>query len=404
MKYLKYFLVVSFFFAGFNLSSCSDDKELFIQSIIEDDNQDNGNDEDGDGNDGADDDTDNQDSTDDGDQTDDNENPDDPDPDPDDDNPDTGEPPVVDENITVATWKNFADAAISHTWDDSYDQQIEIAVPLFDSYNMNTTLYMLPNKIDNWQPYRNAYQNGHEIASHTMSHPSFDGLDRERVEAELKNSKEIITQNMDYSECHTMAYPFCDTENYNLTEQYYIAARGCQGRVEKSTPDDFMEIAAILCGEGTANFTTTHLNNIAQSAAQENGWAVYLFHMIDGTGGFNISSNTLGQHLQFLDNNGEKYWVDSFLNVVKYIRERNNITVHLLREDASEIAISCTDNLDDNIYNFPITLKKEIPSNWANATAEQASVSMESYILEEAGKKYLVFNVVPDGGDIIIAP
>ncbi len=316
----------------------------------------------------------------------------------------------IDPSITIATWKNFASSAISHTWDDSYNEQIEIAVPLFDSYDMNTTLFMLPNKINNWEKYRQAYLNGHEIGSHTLSHPNFNGMGYEAIEAELKTSKELIEQNLGMADCNTFAYPYCSTENFGLTEQYYIAARSCQSTVEGSTPNDFMNIASFLCGEGTSYNTTESLNSIARSALQTKGWGVYLFHLIDGAGGFTISSDVLDQHLAFLSENKEDFWVDSFVNVIKYIKQRNSAVMEIISENENQITLSYIDNLDNGIYNYPISFQKEIPGEWNNSAVKviQNGEIRESYITEEddngVAKKYLVFNVIPDRGEILIGP
>lgn len=310
--------------------------------------------------------------------------------------------------IEIATWKNFANSAISHTWDDAYSEQIEIAVPLYNTYGMNTTLFVLPNKIKNWEPYKEAFEDGHEIASHTLTHPSLDDLTQSEVEYELKESKDIIVQQMGYNDCLTLAYPYCHEDSFNLSKDFYIAARSCQGRIEKSTPDDFMKISSFLCGQGSSYYTSNQLNSIAESALEQKGWGVYMFHLIDGNGGYSIDSSALNQHLNYLSNNSDDYWVDTFLNVVKYIKERNAVNIAVVEQSETQIILSCSDNLDDDIYDSPITFKFELPSNWflnnSNLNVFQGTKACEYYYLNQESKNYIVVNAVPDRGNIIIQP
>ncbi|WP_293295441.1 polysaccharide deacetylase family protein [Allomuricauda sp.] len=398
MRFKHIYLLI--FFLSLNVQSCSDDTQMFLESVVEEENPSTDSAEPNEKED-PDDNIDDSTQDDSGTVGDDNTS----DPDSTDDPVDQG---TIDPTIEIATWKNFAASAVSHTWDDAYKQQVDIAIPLFDEFDMHTTLFVLPNNIDNWDPYRTAYLNGHEIASHTMSHPDFDKLSATEVEYQLSRSQEVIFQNMEYNDCLTLAYPYCHADSFNLTEKYYIAARTCQSRIEKSTPDNFMEVAAFLCGEGSAYYTADQLNSIARSAKDQTGWGVYMFHLIDGTGGYSIDSEVLRQHLTFLSSNPQDYWVDSFLNVVKYIKQRNVAEIRLVEENSNQIVLSYSDILDDEIFDFPITFKRMISSDLQSDDIQvfQDSKECESFVVEEmvngSLKRFIVFNAVPDSGNIVI--
>ena len=306
--------------------------------------------------------------------------------------------------IEIATWYNFREAAITHTWDDSSTGHIEIVIPLFDLFNFNTTLFSLPNNIDDWSLYRQAHNRGHEIASHTVTHSSFSEISPEAIEQELKNSQELINQGMGSSDCHTFAYPFCSTESYGLTQKYYIGARTCDGRVEESTPTDYMKISSIICGGAPQNSTSNDFNNIAVSALEKNGWAIYLFHDIDGSGQYAITSQNVKEHLEYLSNNSQIYWVDTFLNVIKYAKERDAIEINPIEITDLSISFNFKDSLPDLIFNFPLTLKKEIPFSWqlSGITLMQGNQELIFDYIENDTKKYILFNAIPDKGIIEI--
>lgn len=314
---------------------------------------------------------------------------------------------VADQNlnttIEIALWKGFKEVAISHTWDDSSAGHIDLAIPIFDSFNLKTTLFTLPNNVRDWNKYKEASANGHEIASHSISHPSFANINQTLIEQELQQSQLLINQFMNFDKCLTFAYPFCATEDFNLTEKYYIAARSCTNKIEKSTPEDFFKVNAILSGGGSAYTSSDDLNQIAQNALTQNGWAVYLFHAIGEEANY-LRTNDLNKHLQFLADESDIFWVDTFLNVIKYIKERNSAKIDISIDD-NIINIHLSDQLNNNIFNFPLTLKKEVPTSWVNDNIEvmQNGSPVEFNLISGKDFNSIIFNAIPDSGTISIA-
>lgn len=97
---------------------------------------------------------------------------------------------------SIATWKGFAQSAVSYTWDDNTAKQLTDALPLFDRYGFKTTFFVITNSNPNWNGLKAAQDNGHEIASHTLSHPSLNILPDSIQEKEQKEAQEIINKKM----------------------------------------------------------------------------------------------------------------------------------------------------------------------------------------------------------------
>lgn len=307
------------------------------------------------------------------------------------------------EEWEIATWKNFSKSAITHTWDDNTANQLTTALPIYDEFGFKTTFFVTNLWNPNWTGFKTASLNGHEIASHTLTHPSFATLTAAEISAELSGSQNNINEKIGNKNCLTMAYPFCVSENNKLTEKIYIAARICDGKIVPKVPGDFMKISSFACGTETSNTTAAHFNAIADQAVSENGWAVYLFHGIDNDGGYSpIESAELRNHLQYLKTNKEIFWVETFVNVAKYIKERQAATIQQTSSNKNAIAANLTDNLDNSIYNYPITLKKEIPMTWNKIIVIQNNSPIDFKIITESSKKYAIINAVPDGGEIQI--
>ncbi|SNQ44792.1 Polysaccharide deacetylase [Cellulophaga lytica] len=312
---------------------------------------------------------------------------------------------VEDLDVEIATWFGFKRSSVTHTWDDSNYNQINIAIPLYDSFNLKTTLFSLPNKIKYWEPYKKAYDNGHEVASHSLNHLNFEKITSSQIENELKESKNEINEKMQTVNCLTFAYPYCGSEAYGLTEKYYIAARSCKNSIQSNKPSDYYDLGGVLCGETTQYFLGEQLNDLAQKSIDSNGWAIYLFHNIDIEGGFSVNSQELKKHLTYLNQNIDIYWVATFLDVVKYIKEREAVSIKVKNQTSNLIEISITDNLDDSIYNHPITVKKKIPSETIDSSlvVKQSNVGLDYGIAKLGDSKFVIFNVIPDTGTVSIS-
>ena len=319
---------------------------------------------------------------------------------------------IIAQNIApgyeVGVWQNFRSAAVTHTFDDNDLNQLAVAVLMFNEFNFKLTLFAITDatsgwRSPNWPGLAEAATQGHEIASHTITHPRLNELSIEQQTTELKNSHDTINENITGQSALTLAYPYCVLSNASLTTQYYIAARGCQGSVERSTPLDMMNISSIICGSEGSVRTAANFNSRVDAAVNSKGWCVFLIHGIDSDGGWSpVSSGEIRGHLEYLHANDNKFWVDTFGNVVRYIRERNAASVSEISAEENSITVQLTDGLDDAIYNYPITIRRVLPQDWPSASAAQNGESISAKIVEINSEKYVMFDAIPDGGDIVL--
>ena len=192
----------------------------------------------------------------------------------------TGYGQTVDPPYEVGTWQGFRLAAITYTFDDGCSNQYAIAIPMFNEFDFDLTMYPVINWSPNWTALQEAAAEGHEIGSHTMSHPYLNQLTAEQQKAELENSQNVTNSHVEGSQCITLAYPYCVPGNLALTSQYYIAARHCQGYIERTTPSNFYQISSIICGSQGSVKTIEDFNARFENAAITNGWCVFLIHFI----------------------------------------------------------------------------------------------------------------------------
>ena len=297
----------------------------------------------------------------------------------------------------IALWKNNCNAAISFTFDDNSPGQISTALPLFDQYNFKATFFTMFKSSPNWNGLRRAISNGHEVGSHSMTHTSFAELSVEEQGFEQLTSRDIINDSLGAKTCLSFAYPFCDPGNKKTTQRYFISARGCNGQIESSLPNDLMNVSSIVCGtEGPIN-SSVQFEKIAKESSSEMGWLVYLLHGIDNDGGWSpLKSEVLNAHLEYLNRNRQVYWVDSYINIVKYIREREETNILELSKSSDDITLELRNNLDSKIYDQPLTVLRMLPDHWYNAVASQNDKLVSTSIVSNGLNRYIQFDAIPN--------
>jgi len=310
---------------------------------------------------------------------------------------------AVETPFEIGTWGNFCKGAISHTFDDyptsSTNQQVASGQAAFDEKGFHMTLFVLPSACSdgNWNSLKAAFAKGHEVASHNNEHNS--------NASGLVPSQRTIKSKVPGEMCVSIAYPNCNTPGDAQVLQTYIAGRNCDGQVNPKTPRNFAQIFSKMFGtcSGCPN-DANGLNSYADQAANNNGWAVTCNHGIgsDGHSWAVTNLDAMKQHLSYLDKNRDKIWCETFGNVARYIKERDAASLTVESSTQNSIKVKLTDNLPDSIYNYPLSIRRELPQGWTEVLVTQDGKEVKDTILRVNSKDYVMFNAVPDGGDILI--
>ncbi len=297
----------------------------------------------------------------------------------------------------IATWDNWCRTAVTFTFDDggNLTKSHKWAAEQMDLYGFKGTFYLVTNWTSGfWNDYKAIAQNGHEIGSHTVSHPA-DCKD------ELETSKEIIESKIGQP-CLTIAYSNCNHPDCEVLD-YYIGGRICSGDVNSSNPADLSNIDAIICGTSGVSSETQFMS---KCTGANNGWVVFLIHGIQGYESFSYSptsDTTFLSVLLWLQQNKSTFWVTTMRDAIMYIKERNSAKFTKYSENASRVTYKLTlpTALTSNTlcnWDYPLSLRVPLPSGWSDATVKQNSKTIESEIKD--GKVY--FKAIPNGGNIVL--
>lgn len=293
----------------------------------------------------------------------------------------------------LATWRGFRACAVSYTFDDNSPKQFSVAQPMFDARGLPATFFCIVGSPSpsQWATIESASSKGHEIGSHTLTHPDLTTLTDAQVNTEESGSKSLIESHT-RKKCVSLAYPYCMVPKKPITSQYYPFARSCNGSLVPSTPSDFLSIGAMDPG--------IEMNTASDQAASSGSWLVWLIHGIDNDAACcPIASSVLQSNLDYVAANTNKWWIETFGNVCRYIQERNAAVLMIVSNGATNITVRLTHDLDNTIFNYPVTLRRPIPSGWQAAAITQNGASVPGQIVNGN----LMFDVVPNGGDITLS-
>ena len=315
---------------------------------------------------------------------------------------------VFAQDAEIATWAGFRKAAVSFTFDDGPQSDVGVALPMFDKYGYKATFNIVTGWVGgqgmiSWDGVKQLASSGHEIASHSDSHPNGQPMPGN----EIASSKQTLNSKVQQKYgCITLAYPNCDTPGDSQVLQNYVVGRICNGSwkggsdiMGKDGPNNWAAVSALMTGnQGTSDFKGN-----MQKAVQQGGWVAFLTHgFTTGTNGYATYSptdaSTMEGSLQYAQQNDKDIWVAPMGHVAMYIKERKASKAQA-SSSGSPITVQLTHNIKDNIsnYDYPLSLRVKYSGSTANVT--QAGAKLESKI--DGG--YVYFDAVPNAGEIVIA-
>jgi peptidoglycan/xylan/chitin deacetylase (PgdA/CDA1 family) len=302
----------------------------------------------------------------------------------------------------IAPLFEFRKSAVSLTFDDGSKNQFEIGLPMLKEHNLPATFYLITNSIDT-ATSRFLVKNSSaefELGSHTASHPDLIKIGKAEARNELRNSQLFLKENFGINSGLTMSYPWGihNKAIKLLTAEYYMAARSTYPGYNSFTSLDRYSLSI----QGfDANSDANRANLWVNFAIKNNLWLIEMIHGINNIGYSPIDSAVLSEHLDYIVNAGDKIWCGTVSDVIKYLDESRNAIVSCDFYTDSVFTIRAEDYLDDMIYDYPLTLRVKVPSNW-----EKISISdVEKFRVEITNKsKFVIFNTLPDNSEHTLRP
>ena len=262
-----------------------------------------------------------------------------------------------------------------------------------------------------WDILRNAYNSGHEIANHTVSHPYMPVMDKANILYEIDKCSQDIEDHLGVKhilsiECPygiddkrvlSYVYPKFPFVRNGLTDSFIKEILRGDPQEPVSTDKEYVQWQ-----RGPVTKTSLdEMNKWIDETIQKNVWLVLVIHGVEGIGWEAIPKERLEKYFDYIKSNENNLWVATFQDAYKYVRERMNTKVES-KSNSKKITINLSNNLDEEIYNLPVTLKTFVPNYWKDINVMQSNKKLDFQTTNEEGKIYIQYNVMPNISTIII--
>ena len=350
------------------------------------------------------------------------------------------------QNYGLLRFTNYAEdrqSAFSLTFDDGLLTQIENVRLILNEHGFNGTFYVLPPylteslpgiwRYGTWPGFQAMALEGHEIGSHTMNHYDLTTLQWGNISEdstllfELYQSKIFIDQKIQSQKCISLNYPYtlhnsfvdsaaslfykngrtigqvANDSSLSEDEWYGLKAKVVEFSLPRnSVDDDYDELQSFLLW--TINSIENHK------------WGMIIIHdvvpfvQLDSLINLGIyepiTSEWLGWLCDFLSarSSNKEIWIETVGNITRYIRERDNSIYQVVSSTNQLIEINVMDNLDNSIYNYPLSAYIKIPDSWNYVRTEQNGlIDTLTTIVTDTGRVVLA-KVIPDNGILKVSP
>jgi peptidoglycan/xylan/chitin deacetylase (PgdA/CDA1 family) len=261
-----------------------------------------------------------------------------------------------------------------------------------------------------WAQYKSYAAQGHEIASHTVTHPRLAALDEANMLYELEQSKADLLKFIGPESIFSAEGPY-GTENERVMEYAHKVYPSLRNRMPEEWLEEINRGSRMTPGESNKEYvqwqrgpvTRIDINQMKSWVdtvlTHDNNWLVLVFHGVENLGWEPKTRPELVEYFSYMKANEQDLWIETFRDVTKYLRQRKATEVSS-KVESDAITINLTSDLDPEIYSIPLTLKTYIPANWTSATLSQGPENNTLSIQKDEKGNFVVYDVKPGGGDV----
>lgn len=254
-----------------------------------------------------------------------------------------------------------------------------------------------------WEQYKSYAEQGHEISSHTVTHPRLAVLDEANMLYELEQSKADLAKFMGEEAKFSAEGPY-GTEDERVMEYARKIYPALRNRMPEDWLDEINRGSKTLPGNSTNEYvqwqrgalSTTGIDQMKAWTdtviAHDNIWLVLVIHGVEDYGWEPLKREELTQYFGDLKENEDSLWVATFGDVTKYLRERKATKIKSTLE-GNEISITLNSDLDSKVYDIPLTFKTYLPDDWNGASLIEKEGNKLLEVMSDSGGKYVFYSI-----------
>ncbi|MBD1364764.1 polysaccharide deacetylase family protein [Mucilaginibacter sp. ZT4R22] len=262
-----------------------------------------------------------------------------------------------------------------------------------------------------WADIRRYAKQGHEFASHMVTHPRLAALDEANMLYEMQSSRLDILRELGARYTFSAEGPF-GTENERVMQYLYKVYPALRNRMpepwlkeisrgNRSNPGS-TDKKYIQFQRGATTKTPMPMMKawVDTTANKDNTWLVLTFHGVDGIGWEALTHQQLDEYFSYIKAK-DKLWVATFGDATRYIRERQSASVKSFGNNGS-ITVSLSHPLNKAMYNLPLTLKTYVPAGWKKVKVSQGTkTSMVVPVAQQGGAaRYVLYKAYANASPV----
>jgi len=176
----------------------------------------------------------------------------------------------------------FARPLVTLTFDDGFEENVDTALPVLANHGFLATYcfatQFLEGQPDNIAKARRIAQAGHEICSHTVTHPFLTRLSDSDLTYELSHSKDVLESIMGQT-VTSFASPYGDYNehvNQAIVRYYTLHRTVDEGYNTKDNLNPYM----LRVQNITPSTTIEQYRNWVDKAVQDKVWLIFVYHVV----------------------------------------------------------------------------------------------------------------------------
>lgn len=318
--------------------------------------------------------------------------------------------PAQANEIDITLWKDDKFAAVSITIDDNIINDHDFWTQASQQYGWKFTWFIITDELNKgsttygaWSDFQTMFNSGHDIESHTITHRKIIEMQSEdEIVIEYRDSLKQINQNITGNDAQTIAYPDGQKGfSRDIASQFAIAGRGTASGVNKPERTDYLKINSISDTLGNDYLDAILKGTSGISWMGDNkykrGWFLSHFHLVK-------NKTEIENGLDNLNQRSGDLWIGKFKEVAMYGQERDTATIEVISNDTTKLTFKLRDDMDDMLFQQPLTLKIKLHSFWNTVKATQNGKTINTTIVTHENEKYVLIQAIPDKGLIELMP
>ncbi|WP_162499863.1 polysaccharide deacetylase family protein [Mucilaginibacter terrigena] len=263
-----------------------------------------------------------------------------------------------------------------------------------------------------WGQIRTFAAQGHEFASHMITHPRLAILDEVNMKYEMEKSRLDILAHLGAKYTFSGEGPF-GTENERVMQYAYKVYPALRNRMPEpwlkeitrsnsSNPGN-TDKEYIQFQRGATTKTPLPMMKawVDTTVNKNNTWLVLTIHGVEGIGWEALPRQELDDYFSYIKAREQNLWVATFGNVTRYMRERQAAKVQT-KQGKGLITVNLSHTLDKGMYNLPLTLKTNVPVTWKTVKATQGKKSQVVKVISADGGAYVLYHAYPNSAPVIL--